>query len=135
MKVVINTCFGGFGLSDEAWVWLIENRGWMPKTYGELDEVKYDDRPLKWVHDYDLETDEKYTSSRGLMGRFYYSGDRDNPEFRSHSDIIEIVELLKEKASGRFANLTIVEVPDDTEWYISEYDGNEHVAEVHKKWG
>ena len=134
MKVVINSCFGGFGLSDEAWAWLIKNREWIPKTYDELDEVKYDERPLKWVHDYDLETDEKYTESRGLMGRFYYGADRE-PKFRSHADIVEVVELMKERASSRFASLTIVDVPDDVEWEIKEYDGNEHVAEVHRTWG
>jgi len=30
--------------------------------------------------------------------------------------------------------LKIVEVPDDANWYIAEYDGLEHVAERHRTW-
>jgi hypothetical protein len=27
-----------------------------------------------------------------------------------------------------------VDIPDDVNWYIEEYDGNEHVAERHRTW-
>jgi hypothetical protein len=30
--------------------------------------------------------------------------------------------------------LTIVDIPDDIEWQIEEYDGMEWVAEVHRIW-
>jgi len=30
--------------------------------------------------------------------------------------------------------LAIVEIPDDVEYTIEEYDGNEHVAEAHRTW-
>jgi len=33
-----------------------------------------------------------------------------------------------------FADLKIVEIPDGTNYEIDEYDGNEHVAEVHRTW-
>jgi hypothetical protein len=35
---------------------------------------------------------------------------------------------------GQFSELKIVEVPDDVNWYIEEYDGMEHVAERHRTW-
>jgi len=48
--------------------------------------------------------------------------------------LIEVVEKLKEEANGRFAELKIVEVPDDVKWFIEEYDGMEWVAEEHRTW-
>ena len=48
---------------------------------------------------------------------------------------MEIVERLGNTASGNYANLVVVEIPDGVEWQIEEYDGNEWVAEVHRTWG
>jgi hypothetical protein len=28
----------------------------------------------------------------------------------------------------------VVEIPDGTDYEISEYDGNEHIAEKHRTW-
>jgi hypothetical protein len=48
---------------------------------------------------------------------------------------VEVVEALtSEKASGRFACLKVIEIPEDVDWYIEEYDGNEWVAEKHRTW-
>jgi len=30
--------------------------------------------------------------------------------------------------------LKVVEIPDDVEWNVQEYDGNEWVAEKHRIW-
>jgi hypothetical protein len=49
--------------------------------------------------------------------------------------LIQVVEELGEKASGRFADLKVVEIPDDVEWQIDEYDGLEWVSERHRTWG
>lgn len=46
-----------------------------------------------------------------------------------------VEELGTEAASGWAAKLAIVEIPDDVEWQIEEYDGWEHVAEKHRTWG
>lgn len=55
---------------------------------------------------------------------------RDNPE---------LVRLVREwgssRASGNWADLQVVTIPDDVEWEIMEYDGNEWVAEKHRTWG
>jgi hypothetical protein len=53
---------------------------------------------------------------------------RDNPQ------LISVVQALGESASGPYAQLKIVEVPDDVEWTIHEYDGSEWVAEAHRTW-
>ena len=35
---------------------------------------------------------------------------------------------------GVYSDLKVVEIPDDINWYIEEYDGLEHVAERHRTW-
>jgi len=53
---------------------------------------------------------------------------------RSDKILIEIVEMLGSAASAPFSKLKIVEIPDDVEWEIEEYDGWEYVAEKHRTW-
>ena len=48
--------------------------------------------------------------------------------------LIQVVEELGEEAMDRYADLKIVEIPEDVDWYIHEYDGMEHVAERHRTW-
>jgi len=92
MKIIINTCFGGFSLSKEAYKFL----------------------GLEW--------------KEGEIFGFAFSDDRTNPK------LIECVEQLGKAASGRFGDLTVVEIPDDVEYTIESYDGNEHIAEAHRTW-
>ena len=58
------------------------------------------------------------------------------PHYKSRSDplLIQVIRELGAAANGSFASIEIVEVPDDVEWEIPEYDGMEHVAEVHRTW-
>ena len=37
-------------------------------------------------------------------------------------------------ANGGSANIKVVEVPEDVDWEIAEYDGVEWVAEKHRTW-
>jgi len=90
MKIIINTCYGGFGLSEKALA-LFNERSGTVNTYG-----------------------------RDIT--------RNNPI------LVEIVEQLGEAADGGFAELKVVDIPDDVKWQIEEYDGNEWVAEKHRKW-
>lgn len=95
MKIVINDCFGGFGLSKEAYDFMnIECERFMGLTY--------------------------YSQT--------YEPSRDDPK------LVECVETLGKKASGRFANLKVVEIPDGIEWEIEDYDGMETVVEKHRRW-
>jgi hypothetical protein len=64
-----------------------------------------------------------------ITGDFY---DRDIP--RDDAVLILVVEELGDAANGVCADLKIVEIPDDVEWQIDEYDGNEWVAEKHRTW-
>lgn len=53
---------------------------------------------------------------------------RDDPK------LVECVEKLGEEANGAYAELKVVEIPDDVNWEIGEYDGLEWVEEVHRRW-
>jgi hypothetical protein len=111
MKVVINSDYGGFGLSDEA----IE-------LY-----AKYKGLTLR--------KEEKKPGS--ILSNDYYLGDewfncRDIP--RNDTDLVRVVKELGEKANGFCASLKLVDIPLDIQWFIEEYDGNEWVAEKHRTW-
>ena len=53
---------------------------------------------------------------------------------RADPDLVQVVEELGEESYDRYADLKIVEIPEDVDWYIHEYDGLEHVAERHRTW-
>ena len=49
--------------------------------------------------------------------------------------LVELVESMGSTADGKYARLKVVEIPDDVDWTIQEYDGMEWVAEAHRTWG
>ena len=53
---------------------------------------------------------------------------------RDDSLLVQVVEELGKEANDSSATLHIVEIPDDVEWEIKEYDGSEWVAEKHRTW-
>lgn len=112
-KIVINTCYGGFGLSEEAMIAFMKKKGMKPIVKRKS--------PILSPAFYDGVVDnEHYVSDWGI--------DRDDP------DLVAVVEELGPNANGPNADLEIVEVPDDVNWQIEEYDGDEWVAEVHRIW-
>lgn len=123
MKVIKNCCYGGFGLSDEAFEWLIKNKGWVVTG---------------WNHEGNKINPEadiiKKSETMVIDSHYYLSKDEDSPELRTNPDLIECIEALGEKASGGCAKLVIVEVPDDVEFQIDEYDGWETIREIHRTW-
>jgi len=137
-KLVINRCFGGFGLSNEAEELYLKKRGDKCFFYSQT-KFSYKDGCVEYLkvdgNDTDLFT---YTSTIDHGDRIYkfpdsggfYGGNipRDDPL------LVEVVEELGENANGNFARLEIVEIPDDVDWEIDEYDGQEHVAEKHRTW-
>lgn len=142
MKVVINSCFGGFSLSPEATLKLWELGGPVEAT------------PVEMYFSHEADPDSIIGKKRRLQDwREYLSGvDKGRRPFltvfspdeslvlnsrdadRSNPLLVKVVEELGEKADGAYASLTIVEIPDDAEWQVEEYDGNEHIAEKHRTW-
>ena len=111
MKVVINDCYGGFGLNDKAFEEYLKRKGIefiIGEEKGTFSENRYYDKYGNHLSYYDIERDD--------------------------SDLVAVIEELGEEASGCCAKLKVVEVSDDVEWQIEEYDGNEWVAEKHRTW-
>ena len=60
---------------------------------------------------------------------YAFSDDRDNQK------LVKCVENLGNLADGRCAKLKVVEIPDNIDWYIDDYDGIETIREKHQTWG
>ena len=134
MKIVINTRYGGFGLSEEGVLRYLElkervlcieyaeNRSrnyWSISKNSCIDE---DDEDICW-----LKRDRDEALKKYLAEPFNeYEISRDDPA---------LIQLVEEDAEfyGRGA-LKVVEIPDDVQYTIEKYDGVEWVAEVHRTW-
>lgn len=139
MKLVINRQFGGFGLSEAAYTKLHEY-GVPIQSYvePERDPVTHLYKPQP-LNDGEVIFDRALSSADSinegmtrLCGRYWDLWTRGN---RTHPHLVRVVEELGAEASGRFADLRVVEIPDGIAFTIEEYDGREHVAEVHRTWG
>ena len=53
---------------------------------------------------------------------------------RNDPRLVACVEKLGEEANGGFAELKVIEIPDDVRWTLEEYDGAEWIAEKHRTW-
>lgn len=53
---------------------------------------------------------------------------------RADPVLVAVVEYLGDDSNNKCSLLRIVDIPDDVEWQIEEYDGNEWVAEAHRTW-
>jgi len=106
MKVLINVCHGGFGISDEALLL------WAQKNNITL--VKQTSYSTYSSHDYYTDGDQIVT------GDFI---ERDDPT------LIEVFEELGSKrTSGDCAQLSLVEIPDGCKYNVTEYDGWESIS-------
>lgn len=54
---------------------------------------------------------------------------------RNDPFLVDIVEKMGKEAGGNYSELKIVNIPDDVDWTLEEYDGIEWVAERHRTWG
>src|SRR5574343_1689365 len=136
-KIVINKCYGGFGLSDKAYERMIELgipvRAYKEKRRGKNGLVKPNpDNEGEIIFDDNLVKDS--TNRVGCISgnRYWDAWTRNN---RTHPVLVQVVEELKSKASGSLAKLKVVSIPDNVEWTIEEYDGVEWIAEKHETWG
>jgi hypothetical protein len=147
MKVVINKCFGGFGISAEALKELVirdakciekmttkkyyggeskNNKDWEKRW--EKDFAEYTDLGdgfLCHKHEYDIFKDDIIYSLK----------DSYKNETRTDKDLIEVVESMGEESFGNFADLAVIEIPDNISWEIDDYDGMENIEECHRSWG
>lgn len=133
MKVVINRCFGGFGLSTKAVKEYLKRKGLECFVYEDGIKSKYkriDTDTHSIFVTYSTKDLGKTTVWEELKESVFY------PRYlnRSDDDLVWIVENLGEEANGQCANLKVVEIPDGIKYEISEYDGLEEVQERHRSW-
>lgn len=114
-KIVVNACYGGFGLSHEAIM-----------HYSELADLNL--TAIKQDHG----SSEYRYFVNGIVDKdhewYYLDLERDDPY------LVQTVEALGKLANGNFSTLRIADVPDGVRWYIDDYDGIETVREQHSTW-
>jgi len=104
MKILVNKCYGGYGTSKEV------AREWLKRTNAVFTIIE-----------------DTYHLVVEIDGEKHYmnSIDRYDPI---------LIELYEEKGSefvsGRHAELKLEEIPDDCEYSIGEYDGQEWIEET-----
>ena len=112
-EIVINRCYGGFGLSRVAFLRLRElgcQTALEEPDWGE--ECSDGSGPRKQCN----------------MDAF----GKDVP--RDDALLVRVVKDLGERASGPLSHLKIISIPGDVEWEINDHDGVEWVAEQHRTW-
>lgn len=144
MKVVLNKCYGGFGLSPLATKRYLELKGEECYFYKQtrykhngvadeyvkisVDEAQQD---LSVIHVYKKYLGEKF--SKWPTGQTDYFSEYDLD--RSDPLLIKTIEELGEKkSSGHLAELKVIEIPDGIDWHIDDYDGIETLHKNHRSW-
>ena len=142
-QIVINKCHGGFGLSDAAVIRYMELAGRavypeatdsaiMGSTYWLIPEgpARYNDKEISAAWN-TMTLEERHAANAKWDEQVFRPRDiaRDDP------CLVQAVLELGEEAGSWACVPTVVEIPDDVEWDIEEYDGLEWIAEKHRTWG
>lgn len=142
MELVLNKCYGGYGLSHAAKMKILEKKGIavFPYMSKETDAIFGDslkriskngtvseDRSLSQFIYYFQMDPGKDEFDINLM----YKDNADYKDFdfygveRFDKELVETVKELGKVANTRFSELKVVEIPDGASFEISEYDGIE----------
>ena len=114
MKIVINSSYGTFRLSDEAHALYAKLKGYTLIKKGD-----------------DIYRDfyKNEESEENIIDEWAFD--------RSDPDLVKVVETLGEKSShGKRCKLKVVEIPDGIKWYIDnrEQGEGEFIAEERRTW-
>lgn len=147
MKVVINSQHGGYSLSPQALLWLWEHGAGdkiatpVNKYFTKGDDDSYFGKK-KALADWHAYQQDNAKSTLFLTpfspdeSYVFHTHPDDDKLPRNDPKLIECIETLTPAvASGALASLAIVEIPDDVDFIIEEYDGLEWIAERHRTWG
>ena len=132
-KVILNKCFGGFDVSPKAYQLYAMYKGYSHlykyQPTSSLNNVTY-----KLVDLFDEHLLHFYVTK--YFGKEFSKNDISKEDWEKHilylnddnreDDIlIKVVEELGDEASGRFGQLVVVQIPDDLDYVIDNYDGIE----------
>jgi len=155
MEIVVNKCYGGYSLSPLAVKRLAELNN---KPCYFFNEEYKDSELLKVPTTVDCAGSGLFFSAYTVPNPDEYMADVKDwvqmtdkekeahnkkydeisldlrPEDRTDKLLIQVIKELGEKANGSCANLKIIEIPDDVDWEINEYDGFESIHEKHRSW-
>jgi hypothetical protein len=142
MKVVINSCYGGFSLTKEGMeryceiknipVWIEDDTKFksmgLYTVWTTPPEQRLESKENEAFYTMSMEERKAYNKQYSEQTIYF----RDIP--RNDPALVQLVEENAELYSGRCAELRIVEIPDGVDYEIEEYDGKEWVSEVHRTW-
>lgn len=140
MKLVINKCFGGYGLSDPAiklyaklkGITLFPEQNKFSKLIGPTYWIVSEDkRPKSIEKDWMNHSVEERIAYNKALAELTLTASKIE---RNDKFLVQVVEKLGNKANGYFAELKVIEIPDGIEYEIKEYDGMESVHELHRSW-
>lgn len=140
MKIIVNRCYGGFQVSAEAYkryaqkirinIFFYKEKNVKPSIQGyiyiKVDSSLIENNTFFYVQTVDLGDEVNELPNETSL---YLDGD-----YRTDSKLIETVEELKGRASTQASKLEVIEIPDDVDWEIDDYDGMETVHEKHRSW-
>lgn len=126
-KVILNKGYGGFELSRKAYELYAKKKGLELYTYTSTIEND------KWKYKYSDGSDFFMTYFTKDFGNNVEISKEDYEKYvlylsetaREDKTLIEVVEELGKKASGRCGELKIVKIPDNAFFIIDNYDGIE----------
>lgn len=137
MKVILNKCYGGFGVSQEAYELYAKKKG--IEIFSYKLECR-NDKPLYRKTDmgssiftitFTKDFGDYIEMSDDDFDKYYLNLDESH---REDPVLIEVVEELGKKANGPFGELVIVDIPDGMEYEIDDYDGLETLHQKVEKW-
>lgn len=135
-KVILNKDYGGFGISKKGYELYVKKKG--------LDLYMYETEFMGKDFIY-KKTDNDVLFTQYFTKDFGDNADISEKDYRHYNlnldeghredpILIEVLEELKEEANGNYSNLKIVEIPDDLDYVIDNYDGIETLHQKVQEW-
>lgn len=136
-KVILNKCYGGFQVSPEGYRLYAKKKGLQIYAYSlclnNYKNYDYTEKPNLGTY--------WFTKSFGT-GKNIEISDSDYENYilylcESHREdkiLVEIVEELGDKVNTFASKLVVVEIPDDLDYVIDEYDGVETLHQKVQEW-